>query len=128
MIPNADPRIYSEIKDTSKMVTVVEEYLDDYNATSTKKMPLVMFVDAVGHVARISRTIRQPLLQFLSQPCLSRCLCPRRVCVGKTPLPISLPAVLFVVSMLRLRETSTDMPSNKATQNQLYHRFVMQCR
>ena len=27
---------------------------------NTKKMPLVMFVDAVGHVARISRVIRQP--------------------------------------------------------------------
>ena len=36
------------------------QYLEDYNATHTKKMPLVMFVDAVGHAARISRVIRQP--------------------------------------------------------------------
>ena len=61
MIPQADPRLYSEVKDTVKMVAVVEEYLEDYNATNTKKMPLVMFVDAVSHVARISRVVRQPL-------------------------------------------------------------------
>jgi len=61
MDPAADPKLYSEITDTVKMVAVVEEYLEDYNATNTKKMPLVMFVDAVGHVARISRIIRQPL-------------------------------------------------------------------
>ena len=61
MVPGADPKLYSEVTDTAKMVGVVEEYLEDYNATNTKKMPLVMFVDAVGHVARISRTIRQPL-------------------------------------------------------------------
>ena len=35
-------------------------YLEDYNATAKTKMPLVMFVDAVGHVSRISRVIRQP--------------------------------------------------------------------
>jgi len=61
MDPNADPKLYTEITDTDKMVSVVEEYLEDYNATTTKKMPLVMFVDAVGHVARISRIVRQPL-------------------------------------------------------------------
>jgi dynein heavy chain len=61
MDPNADPKLYTEITDMTKMVQVVEEYLDDYNAMSTKKMPLVMFVDAVGHVARVSRVIRQPL-------------------------------------------------------------------
>ena len=60
MVPGADPKLYSEITDTTRMVTVVEESLEDYNATFTKKMPLVMFVDAVGHVARISRVIRQP--------------------------------------------------------------------
>ena len=61
MVPGADPKLYSEVTDTAKMVGVVEEYLEDYNATNTKKMPLVMFVDAVGHVARISRVIRQPM-------------------------------------------------------------------
>ena len=61
MVPNADPKLYSEITDTQKMVAVVEEHLEDYNASVTKKMPLTMFVDAVSHVARISRVIRQPM-------------------------------------------------------------------
>jgi len=61
MDPSADPKLYSEITDIPKMISTVEEYLEDYNATNTKKMPLVMFLDAVGHVARISRVIRQPL-------------------------------------------------------------------
>ena len=42
-------------------MSTVEEALEDYNATYTKKMPLVMFLDAVSHVAHISRIIRQPL-------------------------------------------------------------------
>ena len=66
MVPGADPKLYSEITDTTKMVSIVEEYLEDYNSTHTKKMPLVMFVDAVSHVARISRVIRQPLGNQLS--------------------------------------------------------------
>jgi len=60
MVPGAEARVYAEITDTARMVSVVEECLDDYNATNTKKMPLVMFVDAVAHVARISRVLRQP--------------------------------------------------------------------
>ena len=60
MVANAETRVYTEITDTAKMVSTVEEYLEEYNQMHTKKMPLVMFVDAVGHVARISRIIRQP--------------------------------------------------------------------
>ena len=48
-------RLYAEVPDPGKMVSVVEEYRDDYNATSTKKVPLVMFVDAVGHVHASSK-------------------------------------------------------------------------
>lgn len=43
------------------MVKVMEEYLDDYNQINTAQMRLVLFTDAVRHVARISRVIRQPL-------------------------------------------------------------------
>jgi len=60
MVPGADPRVYAEITDVPRMISTVEEYLEDYNAQNTKKMPLVMFVDAVSHVARISRVLRQP--------------------------------------------------------------------
>lgn len=43
------------------MVKIMEEYLDDYNQINTAQMRLVLFTDAVRHVARISRVIRQPL-------------------------------------------------------------------
>ena len=43
------------------MVLMVEEYLEDYNQISTAQMKLVLFMDAIKHMARISRIIRQPL-------------------------------------------------------------------
>ena len=43
------------------MVKAVEDYLDDYNQVNTAQMKLVMFRDAICHMARISRVIRQPL-------------------------------------------------------------------
>eukprot|EP00118_Oscarella_pearsei_P012540 m.93002 g.93002 ORF g.93002 m.93002 type:complete len:4173 (+) comp36767_c0_seq9:102-12620(+) len=61
MISGADNKVYSEIEDHAKMVAVCEEYLDDYNQTSTAPMKLVLFLDAVQHITRISRVIRQPL-------------------------------------------------------------------
>lgn len=39
---------------------LTEEYLDEYNSASTSPMKLVMFLDAIEHVSRISRIIRQP--------------------------------------------------------------------
>lgn len=35
--------------------------MDDYNQTSTSKIKLVLFMDAIEHVVRISRILRQPL-------------------------------------------------------------------
>lgn len=35
--------------------------MDDYNQTSTTKMKLVLFMDAIQHVCRISRILRQPM-------------------------------------------------------------------
>ena len=61
MVPNADPRMYESIDDVEKMVGILQEYLEDYNALSTAQMKLVLFLDAVSHVTRISRVIRQPL-------------------------------------------------------------------
>ena len=60
-VPNADPKLYDYIEDVEKMVLMLQEYLEDYNALSTAQMKLVLFLDAVCHVSRISRVIRQPL-------------------------------------------------------------------
>jgi dynein heavy chain len=59
MVPGADPTIYNEIEDLDKLKTTVEEYLSDYNAESKSPMPLVMFLNAIEHVSRVSRVIRQ---------------------------------------------------------------------
>jgi dynein heavy chain len=42
------------------MKKVIDTHLDDYNQINVAKMKLVLFVDAMKHVARISRIIRQP--------------------------------------------------------------------
>lgn len=44
-----------------QLVQVMEEYMDDYNQMSTAKMKLVLFMDAIQHVCRIARVLRQPL-------------------------------------------------------------------
>jgi dynein heavy chain len=56
--PGADPRSYCASPDNLK--AIVEEYLDDYNASSTAPMRLVMFRHALEHAARVARIIRQP--------------------------------------------------------------------
>ncbi|CAF0758924.1 unnamed protein product [Brachionus calyciflorus] len=60
MIPNADPKIYAEISDFKLMKKVIDESLEDYNQLNSAKMKLVLFLDAMRHIARISRIIRQP--------------------------------------------------------------------
>ena len=44
-----------------QLVKVTEDYLDDYNQVNTAQMKLVLFMDAIKHVCRIARIIRQPL-------------------------------------------------------------------
>lgn len=43
------------------MQEALDYYLNDYNLQSTKPMKLVLFLDAISHVCRISRVIRQPM-------------------------------------------------------------------
>ncbi|RYG69725.1 hypothetical protein EON64_02000, partial [archaeon] len=59
MIPGADPRIYDEVA-ADNLQSMVEDYLSEYNAESKQPMQLVMFKDALLHVVRISRVLRQP--------------------------------------------------------------------
>lgn len=43
-----------------QLVKEMEEYMEDYNQTNTTKMKLVLFMDAIEHICRISRILRQP--------------------------------------------------------------------
>jgi dynein heavy chain len=60
MTVEIDNRCYEEVNDMQKMKEQIEEYLDDYNNTFAIQMPLVMFLDACSHCARISRVLEQP--------------------------------------------------------------------
>ncbi|XP_040273964.1 dynein heavy chain 6, axonemal [Bufo bufo] len=52
-------RVYEDLTDIDKIRSVLQDYLDDYNLTNTKDVKLVFFQDAVEHVSRIARMIRQ---------------------------------------------------------------------
>ena len=62
LVPGTDfeNRVYEEAPDVQGLQQLVVEYLDDYNQQYVA-MPLILFTDAVKHVTRIARTIRQPL-------------------------------------------------------------------
>ena len=60
MVPGADPRLYGEVADLGQLRTTMESYLEDYNAQTNKPMKLVLFLDAIEHVSKISRILRQP--------------------------------------------------------------------
>ena len=51
---------YEEIKDIKKLTTVLENNMDDYNSKYPTTMSLVFFSDAIMHILRISRVLRQP--------------------------------------------------------------------
>ena len=53
-------RLYEEIKDQAKLIKSLVGYLEEYNYTSQNKMNLVFFEDAILHILRICRTLRQP--------------------------------------------------------------------
>ncbi|KAF8071068.1 Dnah1 [Scenedesmus sp. PABB004] len=54
-------QVYAQVSDVAGLVKQVEGYLEDYNATAPAPMRLVLFQDAVEHVSRIARVLRQPL-------------------------------------------------------------------
>ena len=58
--PGADPLVYEEATDIEKVFARIDEELVEYNAEMDMQMHLVMFIDAIKHVSRISRVIRQP--------------------------------------------------------------------
>ncbi|XP_008252409.2 dynein axonemal heavy chain 6 [Oryctolagus cuniculus] len=52
-------RIYDDLPDMEKIANVLQDYLDDYNLINPKEVKLVFFQDAIEHVSRIARMIRQ---------------------------------------------------------------------
>lgn len=58
-------RVYEEITDITALEQVMKGYLEDYNNVSSKKMNLVLFLNAIEHVARIVRVISQPMANAL---------------------------------------------------------------
>ena len=52
--------LYEEIKDKAKLFKVLSGQLDEYNETNSNKMNLVFFEDAIEHILRIARVMRQP--------------------------------------------------------------------
>ncbi|KAL6609170.1 dynein heavy chain and region D6 of dynein motor-domain-containing protein [Neocallimastix sp. 'constans'] len=59
LVPNAETRVYAEVKDLNKLGKLMEDYLEEYNNLSNSPLKLVMFLDAIEHVSRICRIIRQ---------------------------------------------------------------------
>lgn len=54
-----DTRPYEEAQSFNQVAKVLEDALDDYNITFPSKMNLVFFQDAMEHISRISRILRQ---------------------------------------------------------------------
>jgi dynein heavy chain, axonemal len=58
--PGAEIKFYETASDMNKLQTLLNDYLDEYNASFANQMNLVFFTDAIVHTARIARIIRQP--------------------------------------------------------------------
>ncbi|XP_052749829.1 dynein axonemal heavy chain 1-like isoform X2 [Galleria mellonella] len=61
----ADDKKYVEITDRDELNEVLAHYLDEYNLTTTVPLDLVLFEDAVAHLLRLARIMRQPMANAL---------------------------------------------------------------
>jgi dynein heavy chain, axonemal len=53
--------VYARIPDITKLQRIVEDHLENYNSTTSCPMKLVLFADALEHVARVCRVTKTPL-------------------------------------------------------------------
>ncbi|CAF1149286.1 unnamed protein product [Adineta steineri] len=60
-VASSADKSYQEIDDVKLMKKRLDEYLEEYNQVNTTKMNLVLFLDAMKHLSRIIRVIKQPL-------------------------------------------------------------------
>ncbi|NXR16043.1 DYH1 protein, partial [Semnornis frantzii] len=59
MEPGASVKLYKEILSQEMLKAVIEDYLEEYNQVNTPELKLVLFMDAIQHICRISRILRQ---------------------------------------------------------------------
>eukprot|EP00825_Cyclidium_porcatum_P006754 TRINITY_DN1337_c0_g1_i4.p1 TRINITY_DN1337_c0_g1~~TRINITY_DN1337_c0_g1_i4.p1 ORF type:complete len:1759 (+),score=318.71 TRINITY_DN1337_c0_g1_i4:667-5943(+) len=52
--------LYEEILDKKKLIKTIEDKQDDYNFNSQDKLDLVFFQQAIWHILRVTRILRQP--------------------------------------------------------------------
>ena len=57
---NPAQRKYQELNDPPKVIASLRNYLSSFNSHSPAQLDLVLFPDAVAHLARISCVLRQP--------------------------------------------------------------------
>jgi dynein heavy chain len=57
---DSEEKLYEEVTDKNKLFKMLEDRLTDYNISNPTKMDLVFFEDAINHICRISRILRQP--------------------------------------------------------------------
>lgn len=55
-----DKQAYRPVEDRYHLGELLLEYLEEYNMEFPSQMHLVFFADAVAHVSRICRVLRQP--------------------------------------------------------------------
>ncbi|XP_053933024.1 dynein axonemal heavy chain 1 [Cuculus canorus] len=59
MEPGANTKLYQAINSQEELKVVIEDYLEEYNQSNTPELKLVLFMDAIQHICRISRILRQ---------------------------------------------------------------------
>lgn len=53
-------QVYRQVASPAVMTELLMEYLEEYNITFPSQMHLVFFNDALHHISRICRVLRQP--------------------------------------------------------------------
>jgi hypothetical protein len=82
MDAKAKVKLYGEVQDSGRLVSVVEEYLGDFNSMTKKPMDLVMFMFFVQVLYHASPALPYPtqlscsMHRVVSTQTQSRCACP----------------------------------------------------
>ena len=58
--PGSDEPSYLPVQDMDQMTKLLNNFLEDYNMNSANQMNLVFFKDAIEHLCRLARILRQP--------------------------------------------------------------------